>query len=91
MTEIPDFYILNKTNNKLIIGMNQLDLWNGGHQINRGYKYIIDNKFNTKKIKLLCIICNEIHFSNTKNKVYKLFDVGFSNNTLCYLNNINIF
>jgi hypothetical protein len=28
ITEIPDWYILNKKNDKLIIGMNQLDLWN---------------------------------------------------------------
>ena len=26
-TEIPDWYILEKSTNKIIIGMNQLDLW----------------------------------------------------------------
>ena len=26
-SEIPDWYIKNKKNNKIIIGMNQLDLW----------------------------------------------------------------
>ncbi len=39
-TEIPDWYIIEKEINKIIIGMNQLDLWNGGHQLNRGYKYL---------------------------------------------------
>ena len=29
--------------------MNQLDLWSGGQQINRGFKYLIDNKNNTEK------------------------------------------
>lgn len=24
--------------------MNQLDIWSGGQQLNRGYKYIDDNK-----------------------------------------------
>lgn len=34
---------------KIIIDMNQLDLWSGGHQINRGAKYLLDNKFNSNK------------------------------------------
>jgi hypothetical protein len=87
-TEIPDWYILEKSTNKIIIGMNQLDLTSGGHQINRGYKYLIDNKHNNKNSKLLCVICNEIQFKSNKNKAYKLFKIGFENNTLCYLNNL---
>jgi hypothetical protein len=38
-SEIPDWYILHKETNKILIGMNQLDLWGGGHQTNRGSKY----------------------------------------------------
>jgi hypothetical protein len=87
-TEIPDWYILEKSTNKIIIGMNQLDLTSGGHQINRGYKYLIDNKHNNENSKLLCVICNEIEFKSNKNKAYKLFETGFENNTLCYLNNL---
>lgn len=87
-TEIPDWYILEKSTNKIIIGMNQLDLTSGGHQINRGYKYLIDNKHNNENSKLLCVICNEIQFKSNKNKAYKLFESGFSNNTLCYLKNL---
>jgi len=87
-TEIPDWYILEKSTNKIIIGMNQLDLTSGGHQINRGYKYLIDNKHNNENSKLLCVICNEIQFKSNKNKAYKLFETGFRNNTLCYLNNL---
>ena len=45
-TEIPDWYILEKSTNKIIIGMNQLDLWGGGQQLNRGSKYIENNKKN---------------------------------------------
>ncbi len=86
--EIPDWYILEKITNKIIIGMNQLDLTSGDHQINRGYKYIIDNKHNNENSKLLCVICNEIQFKSKKNKAYKLFEIGFENNTLCYLNNL---
>ena len=87
-SEIPDWYILEKSTNKIIIGMNQLDLTSGGHQINRGYKYLIDNKHNNENSKLLCVICNEIEFRSNKNKAYKLFETGFENNTLCYLNNL---
>ena len=87
--EIPDWYILEKSTNKIIIGMNQLDLTSGGHQVNRGYKYLIDNKHNHLHSKLLCVICNEIQIKNKTNKAYKLFETGFTNNTLCYLNNLN--
>jgi hypothetical protein len=59
-TEKPDWYILEKSTNKIIVGMNSLDLWQGGQQLNRGYKYLIDNTFNTNKSKLLCVICNKI-------------------------------
>jgi hypothetical protein len=87
-TEIPDWYILEKSSNKIIIGMNQLDLWGGGQQLNRGSKYIENNKHNNETSKLLCVVCNEIQFKSDKNKAYNLFAVGFENNTLCYLNNL---
>jgi hypothetical protein len=70
-SEIPDWYILEKISKKIIIGMNQLDLWNGGQQLNRGFKYIENNGNN--KNKLLCIVCNKIKFTSDKNKSYKLF------------------
>ncbi len=87
-TEIPDWYILEKSTNKIIIGMNQLDLWSGGHQLNRGSKYIVNNKHNNENSKLLCVVCNEIQFKNKRNKIFKLFEIGFTSNTLCYLNNL---
>ena len=87
-TDIPDWYILEKSTNKIIIGMNQIDLWSSRQQFNRGLKYLIDNKHNNKNSKLLCVICNEIQFKSKKNKAYKLFETGFDNNTLCYLNNL---
>jgi hypothetical protein len=88
--EIPDWYIKNKKNNKVIIGMNQLDLWGGGQQINRGSKYLIDCKFNNEKTKLLCVVCNDIKFKTNKNKAFNFFEIGFKNDTLCYLNNLEI-
>jgi hypothetical protein len=86
-SEIPDWYIKNKKNNKIIIGMNQLDLWGGGQQINRDSKYLIECKFNNENTKLLCFVCNEIKFKTSKSKAFNFFEIGFKNNTLCYLNN----
>jgi len=87
-SEIPDWYIFEKTTNKIIIGMNQLDLWGGGHQYNRGSKYIIHNQHNNENSKLLCVVCNEIQFTSMKNKAYNICKIGFQQNTLCYLNNL---
>lgn len=84
--EIPDWYISEKSTHKVIIGMNQIDLWSGGQQTNRGSKYLMGNKINTDTSKLLCVVCNNEKITNTSNKTYKLFDIGFRNNTLCYLN-----
>lgn len=87
-TEIPDWYILEKRNNKTIIGMNQLDLWSGGQQLNRGSKYLENNEHNSDNCKLLCVVCNCIQFKSKNSKAYKLVKLGFENNTLCYLNNL---
>jgi hypothetical protein len=87
-TEIPDWYIHEREKNKIIIGMNQLDLWGGGQQLNRGFKYLENNKHNTENSKLVCVVCNEIQFKSEKNKAYKLFETGFKNDTLCYLKNL---
>jgi hypothetical protein len=72
-SEIPDWYIMEKSCKKLIIGMNQLDLWNGGQQLNRGFKYIENTNYNNSKTKLLCVVCNKIIFTSDKNKAFKLF------------------
>jgi len=72
-SEIPDWYIKNIKNNKVIIGMNQLDLWSGGQQINRGSKYLMDCRFNNEKTKLLCVICNDVMKFNLKLKKIKHF------------------
>jgi len=84
-SEIPDWYIREKSSNKIILGMNQLDLWGGGHQTNRGAKYILNSKHNNEHSKLLCVISNEIRFKSKKNKAYRFFQTGFQNNTLCYV------
>ena len=86
--EKPDWYILEKATQRIIIGMNQLDLWSGGHQSNRGSKYL-DDKYSTENLKLVCVVANHIQFVSSKNKKYKIFEKGFPNNTLCYLKNLS--
>jgi hypothetical protein len=83
--EKPDWYIMENETGKVIIGMNQLDLWGGGQQFNRGFKYLKDNKINTDKSRLLCVVCNSVTFNSDKNKTYEMFKIGFTNNTLCYI------
>ena len=83
-SEIPDWYIYDKKNDKIIIGMNQLDLWTGGQQSNRGAKYLLDNPMNTEKSKLLSVVCKKIVLKNEKRKAFKFFESGFSKDILCY-------
>jgi hypothetical protein len=56
--EIPDWII--SKNNKILVGFNQISLFGGGHQLNRGSKYILDESFHRKlnkaNIKMVCIV-----------------------------------
>jgi hypothetical protein len=87
-SEIPDWYILHKESKKLMIGMNQLDLWGGGQQINRGSKYIVSFPDNSSLLRLVCVVANPITLTSEKNKSFKLFQKGFEQNSLCYLKNL---
>jgi hypothetical protein len=84
--EIPDWFILEISTKKVIIGMNQLTLWGGGHQYNRALKYL-NSKINTEKSKLLCVVCNKVKIINY-NKTYDIFNKGYSNDILCYIKNL---
>ncbi len=69
--------------------MNQIDLWSGGQQSNRGSKYI-HQQVQTEQVKLLCVVHDKPVFTRKEkegkeNKVVRLFDNEFKNNTLCYI------
>lgn len=81
--EIPDWFIREKATDRVIVGMNQLDLWSGGQQSNRGSKYILRTEL--PKGKLVAVVCNRVRIKNTHSKMYRLFDRGFRDDTLCYL------
>lgn len=88
LDEIPDWYIFDKENNKILIGMNQLDLWSGGHQTNRALKYLKNDKYDNINVKLLCVVCNFTSIKYKNNKKYDIFNIGFGSDTLCYINNL---
>ena len=87
-TEIPDWYVYDKQQDKIMIGMNQLDLWGGGQQLNRGFKYLKNNPHNTENSKLVCVVANEQQFKYSNNKAFEVFTMGFENDTLCYMKNL---
>jgi hypothetical protein len=84
-SEIPDWYIENKQNNKVLIGMNQVDLWNGGQQLNRGFKYLINNSIDNSHCQLICVVANPITLKTNKSKAFQLFDKTFESGKMCYL------
>lgn len=89
----PDFYIYDCISKKLLIGMNQLDLWNGGQQNNRASKYVTDERFHLGHktdldVKFVSVICNFTSIKSKKEKKFKLFKVGFEMKRLCYLNGL---
>jgi hypothetical protein len=70
--EIPDWIITK--NNKTLVGFNQISLFGGGHQLNRGSKYILDDSFHRKlnkaNIKMVCVV-KDLPF----NKTGKSYDI----------------
>lgn len=88
-SEIPDFFIADKENQTLIVGMNQIDLWSGGAQTNRGSKYVIDDhRHSDPKIKFINVICNRPVIKSEKNKCFQIFDIGLHQERMCYLGNL---
>lgn len=101
--ETPDFYIYHKPTKKLLIGLNQVDLWSGGAQKNRGSKYVTDDRFHKDyksdlNIRLVSVISNLVEYEKMeskrgkqkgkKSKMFELFQIGFEKNRLCYLNGL---
>ncbi len=85
--ERPDWYIYDKHTNKIIVGMNQIDLWTGGGQSNRESNYLCPKK-QTPKEKVLCVVAAHKKITSILTKPYKTFSIGFDANILCYLNGL---
>jgi len=86
--EIPDWFIQDQKTSKLMIGLNQIDLWGGGAQLNRGSKYILNTK-DDDHVKFLCVVASRPKpFKNTNSKCYKICKTGFESNSLCFIKNL---
>ena len=85
-SEKPDWYILDKYCNKVLIGMNHFDLSSSGRRPNNYFS--VHTTINSENIKLLFVLCNIIRCHSDKTNLFKLFQVGFTNNTLCYIKNL---
>lgn len=84
--ERPDWFIKEKSTQKVMIGMNSLALWGGGQQSNRATKYVREKNSDMLDGNVLVnVVCNKIQVKRPNSKEYQLFDIGFRNNTLCYL------
>ena len=83
LSERPDWFIDDTKNNKLLIGYNQLDLWNGGQQYNRGDKYMNI----TNEDKIIFVICKKTKLFN-KNKKFRIFKLGIEKEILFYPKNL---
>lgn len=85
--EIPDWICT--VNNVTIVGYNQLDVWSGGHQVNRGGKYIMDDylhrRLKRKNIYVLCVVDRPwpCAIKNKKTKVARMIEKGCRCDRLC--------
>ncbi len=80
--ERPDWTVENTETGKLIIGMNQMDFWSGGHQRNRGSKYLHTN-LGPGRV-LLSVIASGTYFGKDQEHLLR----GFQENRLCYKNRV---
>lgn len=88
-TEIPDWWIYCKENNKYVIGYNQMDLWKGGAQRNRANRYLSDD-FHTslpENVNILCVIASPIMFKQS-NPQYQIFQKALEEKRLCSVSRI---
>jgi hypothetical protein len=95
--EKADWILTNSNTKRNIIGYNQLDLWNGGAQMNRASKYILDDTMHRdatkKKIKIVSVIARmpSKAFKTTSSKLYKIFDIGIRKQRLFFLEGLQMF
>lgn len=89
VTEIPDWTLQVGKTGPLIIGFNQLDLWKGGAQINRGAKYILDDglheRLRAKGVHLVCIVARRIDVVGKKaSKLQRILEKGIATKRLMW-------
>jgi len=90
-----DWIITNKKTNNTICGYNQIDLWSGGHQLNRGSKYVLDDHLHTRLkrrgLTLVNIVLDGPQRLNKNTKVFKIISHGVKKNRLFTLSSFKEF
>lgn len=89
LQEKPDWMIEDITTGRILVGYNQMDLWTGGHQINRAGKYILDDTIHQRlarrNIQMVCVVYSEFPTNFKPNScVSKILRVGTTKNRLIY-------
>lgn len=88
MSEIADWVMTIEGSGTRIIGYNQLDIWNGGAQINRGAKYILDEglhrRLQKKNVYIVCIVARKLVLKGGDSKLAHIIDVGIRRNILMW-------
>lgn len=91
LQEKPDWMIEDTTTGRILVGYNQMDLWSGGHQINRAGKYILDDTIHQRlarrNIQMVCVVYSEFPTtlkSKSNSCVSKILRVGTSKRRLVY-------
>ena len=83
ISEKYDFYI--SDGYKEIVGMNQIDFWSGGQQVNRSDKYLeLGIKNNNTNFHFICVICDYIQITSLNNRVFKILNEGIKKNIIVY-------
>lgn len=77
-----------------IIGYNQISLFDGGHQLNRAGKYILDNQLHDKLRKhrafLVCVVSKKPPATSIKHsKINRILNIGTKQKRLCMLKGLH--
>ena len=65
VAEIPDWTLVDAITGRVLIGMNQIDVWSGGHQLNRAGKYVLDDRLHERlrdehDARMIAVVAHEL-------------------------------
>jgi len=90
LTEIPDWYI--EKEGICIVGYNQVDLWSGGSQCNRAYKYLLNDELHKQlydKFRILmCCVVERTPTLSSNSKISTALRYGIEKHRLFHVSEI---
>lgn len=83
-SEKPDWWIKNNETGRCVIGFNQIDLWSGGAQCNRGDKYLSHHfhEVAPPHVRILSVVCSAL--PDGKGTYFDKVRMAFSMKRLCH-------